>query len=74
MVRYCLQWQNGISVKDIKRLGITVDHDTQAMFMAVCYSLLPQKALSLSLGCEYRSESVGIHIDKSASGINGNEN
>ena len=42
--------------------------------MAVSYSLLPQSPLSPSLGCGYRSVSVGIHIDKSASGIDRNEN
>lgn len=38
------------------------------------YSLLLQSPLSLSLGCEYRSVSMGIHIDKNASRIDRTEN
>lgn len=42
--------------------------------MAVSDHLLPLSPLSLTLGCEYRSVSVGIRIDRSASEIDRKEN
>lgn len=78
LVMCCFQWlivriEKWSISKRHRRTRNHSDRDIQAMFMAESHFLLPQSPLSPSLGCECRSVSIEIHIDKSASEISRNE-